>query len=223
MSLWTRLTSLFREPRDDRFREHRGDGENGVHDGPSASGENRARPTETGEFAQVRPVKLSPYGPDSFQGEALLRDLPKDRRIEGLNDIPSEGSTLLRRLTEAAYPPLPRSFPALTVSQTLDLYGAYVHRTAEELPLKTADFNALALPVIRKAICYMHLLPAAKDYHHKGMGGLLAHSFEVGILAQSIIICNDVQHVEQLTLVLVHALSLHVEKRIGIENDAGCR
>lgn len=167
MSFWTRLTTFL-------FEQHGNDGE---------PGDDRDVRMEKSERVDVRPVPPLPYGPASIQGEALLRDLPKERRIEGLDDIPCEGSALLQRLTEAAYPPLPRSFPALTVSQTLDLYGAYVHRTAEELPLKTADFNALALPVIRKAICYMHLLPAAKDYHHKGMGGLLAHSFEVGILA----------------------------------------
>ena len=167
MSFWTRLTSFFFE----------NCGNDGAH------GDDRSDHTETSERVDMRLATLSPCGADSNQGEALLRDLPKDRRIEGLNDIPCEGSVLLQRLTEAAYPPLPRSFPALTVNQTIDLYGAYVHRTAEELPLKTADFNALALPVIRRAICYMHLLPAAKDYHHKGMGGLLAHSFEVGILA----------------------------------------
>lgn len=167
MSLWTRLTSFL-------FEQRGNDGE---------PGDDRDVRMETSERVDVRPATPLSYGPDSIQGEALLRDLPNERRIEGLDDIPCEGSALLQRLTEAAYPPLPRSFPALTVSQTLDLYGAYVHRTAEELPLKTADFNALALPVIRKAICYMHLLPAAKDYHHKGMGGLLAHSFEVGILA----------------------------------------
>ena len=167
MSFWTRFTSLFIE--------------NTGNDG--TNGDDRNVCTEASERVDVRSATLSPYGPDSIQGEALLRDLPKERRIEGLDDIPCEGSALLQRLTEAAYPPLPRNFPALSVSQTLDLYGAYVHRTAAELPLKTADFNTLALPVIRKAICYMHLLPAAKDYHHKGMGGLLAHSFEVGILA----------------------------------------
>lgn len=106
-----------------------------------------------------------------------------EKVIAGLADVPKECSESLRKLTDAAYPPLPRAFPALGTDQVLQLYGAQIHQTADELPLTPEEFNRYVLPVIRRAIGYLHLLPASKDYHHKGMGGLLAHSLEVGLLA----------------------------------------
>ncbi len=47
----------------------------------------------------------------------------------------------------------------------------------------SAEFEALAMPVLWRYAAFVHLLPASETHHHRGAGGLLRHGLEVAFWA----------------------------------------
>ena len=80
---------------------------------------------------------------------------------------------------EAEYPPLPRKVKALSVDEIMAIYAGPIRQAADDLPMSEEEIDAYFMPVIRRALSYMHLLPASQFNHHNGIGGLFAHSLQV--------------------------------------------
>ena len=81
------------------------------------------------------------------------------------------------------YPPFVEGLPAVTVDQILATQEKLLGRIDLAIKLPPAELNRLVYPAIRSFAAYVHLLPASQDWHHKGVGGLLHHSLEVGLFA----------------------------------------
>jgi conjugal transfer pilus assembly protein TraI len=58
-----------------------------------------------------------------------------------------------------------------------------IRRLQDGVGMTDADYRELVLPVVRRLAAFVHLLPASEAHHHRGSGGLLRHSLEVGFLA----------------------------------------
>lgn len=58
-----------------------------------------------------------------------------------------------------------------------------IRQSADDLPMEREEIDTYFLPVVRRGLMYMHLLPASQFHHHNGIGGLFAHSLQVATLA----------------------------------------
>ena len=93
------------------------------------------------------------------------------------------GRTAVRGHSEPSYPPPDAGVPAVSVDALLESERERVARVAHNTKLTPDEFESLMVPVIRRFIGYVHLLPASKGHHHRGQGGLLAHSLEVAFFS----------------------------------------
>ncbi|MEZ8030336.1 MobH family relaxase, partial [Enterovibrio norvegicus] len=114
-----------------------------------------------------------------WDDEEILSHVSKDTRIRELE----------RMLTDLVkYPPSPEGVPILPAKDLLIAYddivreiefeSGMVHGTTESV---APVFMNTYYPVIINIISYVHLLPASEHNHHSEVGGLLRHSFEVGL------------------------------------------
>ena len=115
---------------------------------------------ETVDGLSRKPVSIANY-----------RDL-----IQVLNNKPK-----LNRFSE--YPPQPRSIEAVSVDEIMAYFADAIRGSADDLPMDREEIDAYFLPVVRRGLMYMHLLPASQYHHHNGIGGLFAHSLQVAALA----------------------------------------
>jgi conjugal transfer pilus assembly protein TraI len=81
------------------------------------------------------------------------------------------------------YPPFIKGLPASDVDALLAKQAELLRRLQDGVGMTDADYRELVLPVVRRLAAFVHLLPASEAHHHRGSGGLLRHSLEVGFLA----------------------------------------
>ncbi|CRI65664.1 hypothetical protein THIOKS1240002 [Thiocapsa sp. KS1] len=81
------------------------------------------------------------------------------------------------------YPPFIKGLPASDVDALLAKQTELIRRLQDGVGMTDADYRELVLPVVRRLAAFVHLLPASEAHHHRGSGGLLRHSLEVGFLA----------------------------------------
>ena len=81
------------------------------------------------------------------------------------------------------YPPFIKGLPASDVDALLAKQTELIRRLQDGVGMTDTDYRELVLPVVRRLAAFVHLLPASEAHHHRGSGGLLRHSLEVGFLA----------------------------------------
>ncbi|RKT45515.1 MobH family relaxase [Thiocapsa rosea] len=81
------------------------------------------------------------------------------------------------------YPPFIKGLPASDVDALLAKQAELIRRLQDGVGMTDTDYRQLVLPVVRRLAAFVHLLPASEAHHHRGSGGLLRHSLEVGFLA----------------------------------------
>lgn len=82
------------------------------------------------------------------------------------------------------YPPFLVGLPARVPGKfLLNAHAAKVRSIASGIGLPPREFDRLILPVLDSFASFAHMLPASQAHHHRGAGGLLAHSLEVAVHA----------------------------------------
>lgn len=79
------------------------------------------------------------------------------------------------------YPMRESPIPCASINYVLRTQAELIQKIKVAVPLNEDDKDRLLFPIIRNVAGYVHLLPASSNYHHKGRGGLLRHSLEVGL------------------------------------------
>lgn len=93
----------------------------------------------------------------------------KAKRLEDMQKIPR-------------YPPFMEGLPIYTPDELLATQHEFVdavRRLVADAELLDNHYN----PAMLRLASFVHLLPASQMHHHRGVGGLLRHSLEVGFLA----------------------------------------
>ena len=98
-------------------------------------------------------------------------------------DLP-EGSDVYLRDTK--WPPDPRFNESFTVRQVFNQQGGLIRRICSAMPLSDEDLEKYFLPAVWNVANFVHLLSASKDTHHRGYGGLFAHSLETALYSVNI-------------------------------------
>ncbi len=91
------------------------------------------------------------------------------RRIEDLKNVPR-------------YPPFMEGLPVYPPDELLSTQQELIdsiHHLIANKTLLAEHYN----PAISRLAAFVHLLPASQAHHHRGAGGLLRHSLEVGFWA----------------------------------------
>jgi conjugal transfer pilus assembly protein TraI len=81
------------------------------------------------------------------------------------------------------YPPFMKGVPAASVRQILDTQKELIDKIFNAAATNKEEFSSLYMSTIERFAGYVHLLPASQSHHHRGAGGLLRHSLEVGLWA----------------------------------------
>lgn len=82
------------------------------------------------------------------------------------------------------YPPFLKGLPARVPGKyLLSNHAAKVRALSSGIGLPPSEFNRLIMPVLDGFASFAHMLPASQAHHHRGSGGLLAHSLEVAVHA----------------------------------------
>jgi conjugal transfer pilus assembly protein TraI len=81
------------------------------------------------------------------------------------------------------YPPVQQGLPVCSVQKLLGTQHELIMRIRHTLGLEIADFERLVMPVLKRYVNFVHLLPASEKHHHRGAGGLLRHGLEVAFWA----------------------------------------
>lgn len=114
------------------------------------------------------------------------RTAPDDEGASGkapilrIADLAEDGGEAPR---DAKWPPDPRFHAALGVRQIVGRQGPLIRRICRALPLSDEDIEAYFLPAVWNVANFVHLLSASRDNHHRGRGGLFAHSLETALYA----------------------------------------
>ena len=98
-------------------------------------------------------------------------------------DLPEESDVYLR---DTKWPPDPRFNESFTVRQVFNQQGGLIRRICSAMPLSDEDLERYFLPAVWNVANFVHLLSASKDTHHRGYGGLFAHSLETSLYAVNI-------------------------------------
>lgn len=100
---------------------------------------------------------------------AQIKQIASARRIEDLQRIPR-------------YPPFMEGLPVYAPAELLatqhELTGG-IHNLIANAELLATYYN----PAMLRLAAFVHLLPASQAHHHRGAGGMLRHSLEVGLWA----------------------------------------
>lgn len=78
------------------------------------------------------------------------------------------------------YPPMVEGIPALSVAAILAQHEDLLAQT-KHLVEEVGAWERWYIPIIERFADFVHLLPASEAHHHRGVGGLLTHSLEVGL------------------------------------------
>jgi len=81
------------------------------------------------------------------------------------------------------YPPFMKGLPAVSPEKLLETQAELIERIANTAIALPAQFERYYLYAIERFARFAHLLPASQSHHHRGAGGLLRHSIEVGLWA----------------------------------------
>ncbi|RJX72619.1 MobH family relaxase [Pseudomonas sp. LS-2] len=109
-----------------------------------------------------------------------------DNQIQVLDLHSPEIQKYLKTGDEASlrYPPFQKGWLATVPGRVLlDAQASKVRQIASGIGLPPTEFNRLILPVLDAFADFAHMLPASQAHHHRGPGGLLAHSLEVAVYA----------------------------------------
>ena len=98
-------------------------------------------------------------------------------------DLPEERDVYLR---DTKWPPDPRFNESFTVRQVFNQQGGLIRRICSAMPLSDEDLEKYFLPAVWNVANFVHLLSASKDTHHRGYGGLFAHSLETALYSVNI-------------------------------------
>ena len=110
-------------------------------------------------------------------GREHARPTPAPSADVIIESAPDPDEDLLR------YPPFIKGLPASDVDALLAKQTELLRRLQDGVGMTDTDYRELVLPVVRRLAAFVHLLPASEAHHHRGSGGLLRHSLEVGFLA----------------------------------------
>lgn len=81
------------------------------------------------------------------------------------------------------YPPFMKGLPAVPPQKLLETQRELLERIANTAIITPQMFERFYVPAIERFASFAHLLPASQSHHHRGAGGLLRHSIEVGLWA----------------------------------------
>lgn len=81
------------------------------------------------------------------------------------------------------YPPFMKGLPVVPPDKLLETQGELLERIANTAIATPDIFGCYYTPAIKRFAAFAHLLPASQSHHHRGAGGLLRHSIEVGLWA----------------------------------------
>lgn len=81
------------------------------------------------------------------------------------------------------YPPFMKGLPAVPPEKLLDTQSELMGQISNAAIATPAEFGRWYRPAIERFASFAHLLPASQSHHHRGAGGLLRHSLEVGLWA----------------------------------------
>lgn len=81
------------------------------------------------------------------------------------------------------YPPFMKGLPAVPPERLLETQAELIERIKDAAITSPQEFNRFYMPAIERFARFAHLLPASQSHHHRGAGGLLRHSLEVGLWA----------------------------------------
>lgn len=81
------------------------------------------------------------------------------------------------------YPPFMKGLPAVPPAKLLGTQAELLDRISDTAITTPSEFARLYVPAIERFASFAHLLPASQSHHHRGAGGLLRHSLEVGLWA----------------------------------------
>jgi conjugal transfer pilus assembly protein TraI len=113
----------------------------------------------------LRKFRFLPGAHDAVQ----IKQAASARRIEDLQRIPR-------------YPPFMEGLPVYAPAELLatqhELTGG-IHNLIADAKLLATYYN----PAMLRLAAFVHLLPASQAHHHRGAGGMLRHSLEVGLWA----------------------------------------
>lgn len=97
---------------------------------------------------------------------------------------PVDNTTLAWATTDIPrYPPFMKGLPVVSPKQLVDSQSELVAQIANMAISNANEFDRFFLPSIERFAAFVHLLPASQSHHHRGAGGLLRHSLEVGLWA----------------------------------------
>lgn len=124
----------------------------------------------------------------------------KKKRVLGGNEKNAPSARLVqiedsRRAEIPRYPPFARGLPAIRPEEILSTQGELIEKIRRTLGLPVTDFNDKVYPVLYRYAAFVHLLPASKEHHHRGAGGLFRHGLEVAYwaarLSESVVFAHD--------------------------------
>lgn len=81
------------------------------------------------------------------------------------------------------YPPFMKGLPSVSPEKLLETQAELIERIADTAISLPTQFERYYLSAIERFARFAHLLPASQSHHHRGAGGLLRHSIEVGLWA----------------------------------------
>jgi len=81
------------------------------------------------------------------------------------------------------YPPFMKGLPTVPPEKLLETQSELIDRIADTAIATPEIIERYYIPAINRFASYAHLLPASQSHHHRGAGGLLRHSIEVGLWA----------------------------------------
>jgi conjugal transfer pilus assembly protein TraI len=81
------------------------------------------------------------------------------------------------------YPPFMKGLPVVSPEKLVQTQQELLSQVANTVVVNKLLFEKHYLGAITRFAAYAHLLPASQSHHHRGAGGLLRHSIEVGLWA----------------------------------------
>lgn len=193
-SLFQKLSSLRRRDSDDAIDDmvnasvkNEGPSEDIKHDAEDiratdSASPHQAKPQDDGTRARAPSTDgITDIAPGEVLSERRRTDAPLS--IANYQDLllATQHRSSLGQISE--YPPQPRKVEAVSVDVIMAFFADAIRQSADDLPMEHEEIDTYFLPVVRRGLMYMHLLPASQFHHHNGIGGLFAHSLQVATLA----------------------------------------
>lgn len=193
-SLFQKLSSLRRRDSDDAIDDmvnasvkNEGPSEDIKHDAEDiratdSVSPHQAKPQDNGTRARAPSTdEITDIAPGEVLSERRRTDAPLS--IANYQDLllATRHRPSLGQISD--YPPQPRKVEAVSVDVIMAFFADAIRQSADDLPMEREEIDTYFLPVVRRGLMYMHLLPASQFHHHNGIGGLFAHSLQVATLA----------------------------------------